>query len=61
MKAFQCSKCTMLEDLDDRCWCCMEIDPRPNHREKGDVKLCRESFILLESDKQWHAKFSWES
>lgn len=60
MKAFQCSKCSHLIDLDERCMCEIDIDPRPSHREKGDVELCRKSFCALESKKEWHEKFFWE-
>jgi hypothetical protein len=60
MKAYQCSKCKLLNDLDERCDCQMGIDPRLNHRKKGDVELCRANFVLLEEKKRWHEKFSWE-
>ncbi|WP_024834137.1 hypothetical protein [Ruminiclostridium josui] len=60
MKAYQCSKCMHLTDLDETCNCQMGIDPRPNHREKGDSELCKKSFQLLEPEKHWHEKFSWE-
>lgn len=60
MKAYQCSKCTQLLDYDEYATCRFVGDIRPNHREKGDAKLCRENFELLEEEKQWHEKFSWE-
>lgn len=60
MKAYQCSICANLYDLDDRCACSVGIDPRPNHREKGDRDLCLESFEQLSQDKVWHEKFHWE-
>ena len=34
MRAFQCSICENLYDMDERCACGVGIDPRPNHREK---------------------------
>jgi hypothetical protein len=37
-----------------------EIDPRPNHREKGDAKKCKNNFEQIELEKHWHEKFSWE-
>jgi len=61
MKAYQCSKCQNLQDLDERCDCCIGIDPRTNHREKGDAELCRQNFKPLEEKKQWHEKFHWEN
>ena len=60
MKAYQCSKCASLADYDENCQCPNGIDPRPNHRGKGDVALCKEHFVPLEEDKKWHEKFSWE-
>ena len=60
MKAYQCSKCKNLIDMDEYCRCSIVYDIRPNHREKGDAKLCRENFEYIEEDKQWHEKFSWE-
>ena len=38
--------------------CAVGIDPRPNQREKGDAKKCRESFKPVEI--VWHEEFSWE-
>ena len=60
MRAYQCSKCKLLQDFDERCACVLPIDARPGHREKGDAELCKENFEPLEVKKQWHAKFSWE-
>ena len=60
MKAYQCSKCKLLQDLDERCACLQDIDPRPKYRHEGDAELCRENFEPLEEKKQWHVKFSWE-
>jgi len=60
MKAYQCSRCENLQDYDDYCNCSLEIDIRPNHREKGSTKLCKENFKPLKEEKQWHEKFSWE-
>lgn len=60
MKAYQCSKCANLCDLDERCDCPIGIDPRPNHRENGNAELCKKNFEPLEESKQWHEKFSWE-
>lgn len=60
MRAYQCSKCRCLEDMDEYVSCSAGIDPRTNHREKGDAKLCRENFNPLEEDEIWHEKFSWE-
>lgn len=60
MKAYQCSKCEHLQDYDETCGCQIGIDPRPNHREKGDAELCGKSFEPLKEEKQWHEKFSWE-
>jgi len=60
MKAYQCSKCKHLNDLDDKCDCLIGIDPRANHREKGYAELCRKNFEELEPKKHWHEKFHWE-
>lgn len=57
-KAYQCSQCANLEDMDEYVICTVGIDPRPNHREKGDAKKCRENFKPAE--RVWHEKFSWE-
>lgn len=38
--------------------CVIGIDPRPNHREKGDAEFCKNCFVQIE--KQWHEKFKWE-
>lgn len=60
MRAYQCSRCARLEDADEICVCMAHIDPRPNHREKGDAKICRENFEELPESEIWHEKFSWE-
>lgn len=60
MKAYQCSKCDKLNDLDEKCNCLIGIDARPNHRNKGDAKLCKENFESLKEEDRWHEKFSWE-
>lgn len=59
-KAYQCSKCAKLYDNDEYCMCPAGIDPRPNHREKGDAAKCRESFEPLKPSEQWHERFAWE-
>lgn len=61
MKAYQCSQCARMINYDDYCQCNVEIDPRPNHRVKGDAERCRENFERLPNEKQWHEKFSWEN
>ena len=61
MKAYQCSKCENLQDYDESCQCLEGIDPRPNHRVKGDTKLCKKEFRPLEEKQRWHKSFSWES
>jgi hypothetical protein len=60
MKAYQCSKCVHLQDLDERCECSVGIDARLTHREKGDSELCKKNFKLLEENKRWHETFSGE-
>ena len=40
-KAYQCSQCTKLYDNEEYCMCLAGIDPRPNHRERGDAETCR--------------------
>ena len=60
MKAYQCIKCALLRDYDEYVLCAADIDPRPNHREKGDTELCKNNFVPLESKKQWHREFGWE-
>lgn len=60
MKAYQCSKCVHLCDYDEYCQCAIGIDPRTNHREKGDAELCRKNFEPLTAEKHWHEKFIWE-
>lgn len=46
--------------MDDYCRCVVVYDIRPGHRDKDDVKLCRENFENLEEIKRWHDKFYWE-
>jgi hypothetical protein len=60
MKAYQCSTCEHLHDYDETCGCGIGIDPRPNHREKGDAELCKNNYKPLEKSKKWHEKFKWE-
>ena len=60
MKAYQCSRCKLLQDFDTRCDCALGIDPRPKYREKGMHKVCNEQFIPLEEKDEWHERFSWE-
>ncbi len=60
MIAYQCSRCKLLQDADDYVWCGADIDPRPNHREKGDAKRCRSNFAPLEKSEIWHEKIAWE-
>lgn len=60
MKAYQCSVCENLYDLNENCACCIGIDPRPSHREKEDLELCRQNFKRLPQDKVWHEEFYWE-
>lgn len=60
MKAFQCSVCANLYDMDKNCACSVGIDPRPKYRDKGDAELCRENFEKLEPQSIWHEKFHWE-
>ena len=59
MRAYQCSKCTELQDMDEYC-CCPHLDIRPNYREKGDAKICKEHFKRLPEDEIWHQEFYWE-
>ena len=61
MKAYQCSQCAKLADYDDYCGCLIGIDPRPNHREKGDAERCKSEFEPLSAKDQWHEKFKWEA
>lgn len=58
MKAFQCSKCEHMKDYETHCNCCMNIDPRPNHREKGNREKCLDLFEPVKNE--WFAPFSWE-
>jgi len=41
--------------------CLAGIDPRPNHREKGDAAKCKENFEYLKPSEQWHERFAWEN
>lgn len=59
-RAYRCSECAHLYDMDEYCSCFIGIDPRPNHREHGDAKECRRNFEQLPPERQWHEKFSWE-
>ena len=59
-KTYQCSRCTKLYDNDEYCMCLAGIDPRPNHREKGDVVKCKQNFESLPDKQIWHEKFAWE-
>lgn len=59
-KAYQCSRCALLQDCDEYVRCGVDIDPRPNQREKGDAELCRKSFKALPEKEEWHGKFAWE-
>lgn len=61
MKAYQCSRCTELYDNDEYCMCMAGIDPRPNHRQKGDAKVCKQNFKPLVENQIWNERFSWES
>ena len=60
MKSYQCSRRKNLCDYGEQCGCSIGIDARPNHREKSNAELCKKNFELLEEEKQWHEKFSWE-
>lgn len=60
MKAYQCSKCVHLYDLDETVTCNVGIDPRPKFREKEDAEICKKHYEELEVCKQWHKKFHWE-
>lgn len=60
MKAYQCSQCKCLQDFDEYCACGAGIDPRPNHRQKGDAELCKKHFEPLKEKEIWHEQFSWE-
>ena len=60
MIAYQCSRCVQLVDCDEHCQCMTGIDPRTNHRQKGDAAKCRSNFEALEKDRQWHEPFAWE-
>lgn len=60
MKAYQCSKCERLDDMEDYCTCRILGDIRPRHREKGSAKICKENFELLPLEQRWHEKFNWE-
>lgn len=60
MKAYQCSRCKLLRDLVERCFCPVVLDPRPKHRQKGEAELCKKHFEPLKENEIWHEKFSWE-
>ena len=60
MKAYQCSRCDKLLDLEDYCTCSVLGDMRPGHRGKEAAKICRESFEQLPEEQIWHEKLSWE-
>ena len=60
-RAYQCSRCELLYDADEHCGCLAGIDPRTDHREKGDAELCHKNFEMLPEEDQWHAKFPWEN
>ena len=60
MRAYQCSRCDKLLDLDDYCTCSVLGDMRLGHRGKGAAKICRDSFEQLPEKQIWHEKFSWE-
>ena len=60
MRAYQCSRCDKLLDLDDYCTCSVLGDMRPGHRWKGRQKYAGESFEQLPEKQIWHEKFSWE-
>lgn len=57
-KAYQCSQCAKLYDNEEYCMCLAGIDPRPNHRERGDAETCKKEFEPVA--KQWHERFAWE-
>lgn len=61
MKTYQCSQCRLLYYADGHCGCLVGIDPRTNHREKGDAKKCRSNFKVLGMGRQWHEPFAWEN
>ena len=60
MKAYQCSRCQLLRDYDEYCACLVLGDVRPNRREVGNAKKCKEIFFPLSEKETWHEKFSWE-
>ena len=60
MRAYQCSKCENLSDCGEYVECSAGIDPRPNHREKGDAERCKRDFKPLKG-KPWHEVFAWEN
>lgn len=59
--AYQCSRCEWLVDCGDNCRCLIGIDPRTNHRKKGNTELCRKNFEALSEEERWHEKFAWEN
>lgn len=62
MKAFQCSRCSQLDqdDIDDKVFCKCGINPLPQSRDKSDREECLKCFIELPREKHWHEKFHWE-
>lgn len=60
MIAYRCSRCKRLYDDGEHVHCSIGIDPRTNHREKGDAELCRKNFELLGKSQIWHERFAWE-
>lgn len=63
MKAYQCSKCSLL-DIDftypGRMLCLAGIDPRPKHREKGGAAKCKTEYKELPINEWIRPPFSWE-
>ena len=60
MKAYQCSKCALLQDNDEVVSCTCGIDARPNHRCDGDREKCLKNYEDLAIEERWHERFSWE-
>lgn len=60
MRAYQCSQCKHLTDLDEYCRCFLVFDIRPPYREKGDAKICKDNFEFLAKKDRWHKPFYWE-
>lgn len=59
--AYQCSICENLYDLDEYVMCMADVDPRTNHRQKGDADKCKKAFTLLAKKDRWHEPFKWET